>query len=334
MGLAGKNVLVTGGRGFFGSHLVESLVKEGSHVVVVDQFENPLSYFNRTQLHQRVVFENCNIINFEEIKSVIAKHEINFVFHLAARATVETAYTNPLDAINSNVIGTSNVLESCRLIRAMNGNIEGVHVTSTDKVYGKLPKVDESKPISGDHPYEVSKASADLIARSYFKTYGLPVVVTRFGNVYGEGDLNFSRIVPGIMRSAITEVPLMIRSNGKYIRDYVYVKDVVAATLSLAKNMRKVKGEAFNVSSLENLSVIEVIKRIEEILNVKIHYKIQSRAINEIPNQSVNFNKIKKELGWKPTSNFKKVIPSIFEWYKTYFEHRDKTSSNSSKSNP
>lgn len=329
MGLTGKNVLVTGGRGFFGGHLVESLIEKKCKVLVVDQFENPFSYFFRQRLDNKVIFENCDITDFRHIHSVITKHEIDFVFHAAAQAIVDVAYHSPLETIFTNVMGTSNILESCKQY----GKVEGLLVTSTDKVYGKLQRVDEGKPVSGDHPYEVSKTSADLISRSYFKTYNLPVVVTRFGNVYGEGDLNFSRIIPGIMKSIVKGETLMIRSNGKYVRDYVYVDDVVDATLSLAQNIKSVKGEAFNISSLENLSVIEVIKKIEEILNVKIHYKIQSRAINEIPTQSVNFNKIKKELGWKPTNSFKTVIPSVFNWYKNYFENINKSHEISTKSN-
>lgn len=316
MGLAGKNVLVTGGCGFFGSHLVESLVKKKCKVIVVDLFKDPYSYFFRQNLNDKVIFENCDITHFRRIHSVVTKHEINFVFHIAAQAIVNTAYHNPLETIYSNVMGTSNILESCRLY----GKVEGIHVTSTDKVYGKLPRVDEKKPISGDHPYEVSKTSADLIARSYFKTYDLPVVVTRFGNVYGEGDLNFSRIIPGIMKSVVKDEILMVRSNGKYVRDYVYVEDVVDATLSLAQNIKSVKGEVFNISSMENLSVLEVIRRIEEILKVKIKYKILSQTINEIPVQSVNFNKITKTLGWKPKNSFKSSIPQIYSWYKDYFE--------------
>lgn len=321
MGLTGKNVLVTGGLGFFGSHLVESLVAKKCNVVVVDQFKNPFSYFFEQHLDDKTVFENCDIADFRHIHSVIVKHEIDFVFHIAAQAVVDTAYHNPLETIHTNVMGTANILEACRLFP-----VEGILVTSTDKVYGKLPKVDEEKPISGDHPYEVSKTSADLISRAYYKTYNLPVVVTRFGNLYGEGDLNFSRIIPGIMKSIIKNEVLIIRSNGKYVRDYVYVGDVVGATLALGQNIKSVKGEAFNISSLENLSVLEVIHEVEKILNVKVNYKIQSSAKNEIPSQSVNFNKIKKELGWKPENSFKKVVPAIFEWYKGYFENRDKAS--------
>jgi CDP-glucose 4,6-dehydratase len=314
MVLAGKNVLVTGGAGFIGSHLVKKLLEKNT-VIVTDLGRNPNSYFAREKLYDKTIFEECDITDFRRIHSVIVKHQVNFVFHTAAQAIIDTAYDNPLETINSNVMGTANVLESCRLY----GKVDGILVMSTDKAYGKLPRVDEKKPLSGDHPYEVSKSAADFIARSYYKTYKLPVVVTRFGNVYGEGDLNFSRIIPGILLSILKNQPLLIRSNGKYIRDYVYVKDVVDATLILANNIKKSQGEAFNISSLENLSVIEVIKRIEKILNLKINYKILSIAINEIPKQSVNFNKIKKTFGWNPSHNFKNVIPEIFDWYEDYF---------------
>lgn len=315
MALKGKNVLITGGAGFVGSHFAKSLIGSASKVVVVDLVVEPRSYFFDQQLEKRIAFEHCNIVDFANIHSIIVKHNINVVFHVAAQAIVDTAYHDPLGTINSNVVGTSNVLEACRVY----GKVESIVVTSTDKAYGKLPKVSEKNPLGGDHPYEVSKTSADLIARSYFKTYKLPVVVTRFGNVYGEGDLNFSRIIPGLMKSVIKNETLLVRSDGKYIRDYVYVEDVVNATLALVKKIGIVKGEAFNISSYENMSVVGAIKKVETILGQKIKYKIVSNAINEIPTQSVNFNKIKTTLGWKPKNNFKSTIVEIYKWYKSYF---------------
>ena len=318
--LAGKNILITGGCGFIGSHLVKRcLDAKASKIVVVDLVIEPYSYFLDEELDKQVTYERCNIINFEHIRSVITKHNINIVFHLAAQAIVDAAYYDPLGTINSNVIGTANVLEACRFF----GKVESILVTSTDKAYGKLPRVSEKNPISGDHPYEVSKTSADLIVRSYYKTYKLPIVVTRFGNVYGEGDINFSRIIPGIMEALINKKVFEIRSDGKYVRDYVYVEDVIDATLTLTKNIKRVQGEAFNISSYENLSVIEVVEKVENILGEKIKYKILFNAINEIPKQSVNFNKIKGTLGWKPKNNFKKTIPGILAWYRNYFSNRN-----------
>lgn len=314
MGLKGKNVLVTGGLGFFGSHLIERLHADGAHVFATDLVERLDSYYYKHGLNRFAVFENCDIADFRRINSVITKNQIDFVFHVAALATVEAAYSDPLGTIESNVIGTANVLESCRKCE----KVQGVLVTSTDKAYGKLPRVDESTPLSGDHPYEVSKTSADLIARAYFKTYGLPVVVTRFGNVYGEGDLNFSRIIPGIMMSLIKNQTLKIRSDGKYIRDYVYVNDVVDACITLARNISISKGEAYNISSKENLSVVEVIKKVQQVIDLKVNYKILSNAKNEIPIQSVDFKKFQKKFNWKPKHNLDSTLPGIYEWYKNY----------------
>lgn len=316
MGLKGQNILVTGGRGFIASHLIEKLLDLNCNVMAVDIVENPNSYFFKKKFNKRVIFELCDITDFRRIYSIVINHKIDFVFHTAALALVEAAYNNPLETMNTNVMGTVNVMESCRL----SGRVSGVIFTSTDKVYGKLPRVTELNSISGDHPYEVSKTSADLIARSYFTTYQMPVVVTRFGNVYGEGDVNFSRIIPGIMESVVNKKVLEIRSNGKYVRDYVYVKDVVEATTALAENIKKVKGLAFNISSLENLSVLEVIGKVENILGVKVEYKILSSAINEIPVQSINFKKIKNMLGWKPQNSFNNTISEIYNWYREYFE--------------
>jgi len=318
--LNGKNILVTGGCGFIGSHVVKRCFEaKASKVVVADLVIEPHSYYLEQELDKQVVYEHCNLMDFDNIRSVIVKHNISIVFHLAALAIVEAAYYDPLGTIKSNIIGTANVLEACRQY----GKLESILVTSTDKAYGKLPRVSEKNPISGDHPYEVSKTSADLIARSYFKTYRLPIVVTRFGNVYGEGDINFSRIIPGIMDASINKKIFEIRSDGKYVRDYVYVDDVVDATLSLTKHIKTVQGEVFNVSSYENLSVIEVVEKVEKILGEKIKYKILSRAINEIPKQSVNFNKIKKSLAWSPKNNFNKTIPGILLWYKNYFSNKN-----------
>lgn len=318
MALKGKNVLVTGGCGFYGGHLVKRLIETGCNVFVTDLVIHPKSYYLQQQLNKKVVFEYCDILNYDQINYVITKNDIDFVFHVAALSTVDTAFHYPLGTIKYNVLGTANILESCRQF----GKVAGVLFTSTDKAYGKLPRVDEGKPLSGDHPYEVSKSSADLITRAYHKTYGLPVVVTRFGNVYGEGDLNFNRIIPGIMESILNNKELKIRSDGKYIRDYVYVEDVVGASLTLANNIKRYQGEAFNISSTENLSVIEIIKLVSKILGQKIKYKVLNVAVNEIPVQSINFNKIKKTLGWKPRESLNSTIPAIYEWYKKYFEDK------------
>lgn len=313
-----KRILVTGGNGFIGSHLVKRLV-DGGFTVIVPYIEiDRQSFFHRNLLHKKTHFIRCDITNYKKTFQLIKDHRPDFIFHLAARPIVADALENPKDIFWTNIMGTVNVLEAAR----KSNKISGIVVASSDKAYGKIPRAKETKPIGGDHPYETSKASADLIATTYFKTYSLPVVVTRFGNVYGEGDLNFSRIVPGIMKAITNKEVLEIRSNGRYIRDYVYVGDVVEAMMAILGNIDKVAGEAFNISSYENLSVLELVKRVRVILGQKVNYKILATSINEIPKQSVNFSKIKKGLGWKPKKNLADKTLDIFNWYKSYFDEK------------
>ena len=315
MGLKNKNILVTGGTGFIGSHLISILLEENCKIIIPYQDTNPNSYFFEQKLNKKTILAFCDLKNFKRTIDIVTKYEIDIIFHLAAQAIVTTAFHNPLETLETNIMGTANILEASRLY----GKVQGIIVVSSDKAYGKIPKATENHPVSGDHPYETSKSAADLIATTYFKTYNLPVVVTRFGNVYGEGDLNFSRIVPGIMKAIIKNEELVIRSDGKYIRDYVYVGDVVDALMLIAKNLKGVCGEAFNISSNENLSVIELIKKIAKVLDVKIKYRILNNAINEIPVQSVDYKKIRKSLGWQLRNNLNSTISQIYDWYNKYF---------------
>ncbi len=314
-GLTRKNVLVTGGSGFIGSHLVKRLIEIGSNVFVPYRSMNPNSYFFLSDLHSRATLIHSDKKDFKRIMDVVTKYEIEYIFHLAAQPIVTTAFHNPVETFETNIMGTVNILEAARLY----GKVRGIVVVSSDKAYGKIPRASEKDPLSGDHPYDVSKSASDLIAQSYFHTYRMPVTVCRFGNVYGEGDINFNRIVPGIIKSLILNEVLYIRSNGKFIRDYVYVEDVVDGMVLVQKNIMKAKGHAFNLSSNENLSVIELVKKIEKIINKKIKYKITSSSINEIPRQSVDFRKISGMFNWSPKHTLNKKIADILSWYKAYF---------------
>jgi len=305
-------ILVTGGAGFIGSHLVRELLKYEAKVIVIDIELNPLSTFVLHKLDKKVKLELVDIRDREKVFRIFEKEKPDFVFHLAAITTVSLSYTNPYEAIETNVMGTLNILEAVRL----NPFVKGAIIASSDKAYGKTKKVyTEDFPLKGDHPYNVSKSSADLISQAYFKTYGTPVVITRFGNVYGEGDFHFDRIVPGICLSVVKKKPLEIRSNGRYVRDYLYIKDVVNGYLTLLKNFKQVKGEAFNFSSSETLSVIGLVKKAEQILKTKIPYKILNTAQNEIPYQHLDDTKIKK-LGWRPKYNLENSFKKVFLWYK------------------
>lgn len=310
----GKNVLVTGGTGFVGSHLIEELIKQGANVITTFEYTDPKSYFKVKELDKKVTMVNIDIGHYDDVFDVVTKFDIEYIFHLAAQAIVDVAYNNPRRALESNIMGTVNVLESARLYP----KIKAVVVASSDKAYGKLEKGKDTyveiDPLRGDHPYDVSKSATDLIANMYAKTYQVPVTTTRFGNIYGEGDNNFSRIIPGIMMSIIKDEALEIRSDGKAVRDYLYVKDVVMGYLMLAERIDEVKGEVFNFGSNDTLSVIELIKEIEKSLKNKVSYKVLNIAKNEIPYQSLSFEKIKK-FGWKNKENVKTTAKRIYGWY-------------------
>lgn len=311
-GLKNIRILVTGGCGFVGSHLVEELVKKSASVVVPYRSIDPLSYFTTKKLNKKTVLVYADISDFRRIFDIVTKYEIEYIFHLAAQSIVTTAYDNPLETLFSNSMGTANILEAGRLY----GKMKGIIVASSDKAYGKKDKpYKETDALRGDHPYEVSKSGADLIAQTYIKTYGMPIVITRFGNIYGEGDLNFNRIIPEIMNSLHTKTKLEVRSNGLYIREYTYVKDVVSAYLYLLSSIDNVKGEAFNISSGISMSVLELIKTIGKITHKKIGYTILNNAKNEIITQRLDCSKIRK-LGWKPRYSFHDGIVRTYKWYK------------------
>lgn len=315
--LAGKNILVTGGTGFIGSHIVEELIKYNAKIIVTFLKTDPKSYFFFNNLDKKTIPVKIDVSNYKEVKNLITKFQINYIFHLAAQPLVEVAYEDPLSTFQSNIIGTINILECSRL----NPKIKGVIVASSDKAYGQLnkKKYSEEDPLEGIHPYEVSKSAADLICQAYFKTYQIPVVISRFGNVYGEGDLNFSRIFPGVMKSIVKKEALELRSNGKYVRDYIYVKDVITGYMLLASHIDKIKGQAFNFGSKETLSVLELISLIEKLLNKKVDRIILNKAKNEITYQSLDYTKAKRVLGWEPKWDIKSAIYRIYDYYNQIF---------------
>ena len=314
--LKGKNVLVTGATGLVGGHLTKQLIKMGAHVHITHRSFNPWSYFAGKNLDKKVVSAVCDIKDPQRVLDVITRYEIEHIFHVAAQAVVGTSFVNPREALETNVMGTVNVLEAAR----QSPRIKGIVVASSDKAYGKkCDGATETEPMAGDHPYDVSKSCADLIARTYAKTYGLPVAVSRFGNIYGPGDLNLNRIIPGIMQAIITGETLELRSDGTFIRDYVYVKDVVDGYITLMEQMDVGRGEAFNFSTGYNFSVIELIEKISAILGATCEYQIVNNQQNEIPSQSLNFEKATNMLGWKSSHTFEEGIMETFLWYFKYF---------------
>lgn len=320
--MVNKKILITGAAGFIGSHLAEKLASEKSNkIFCLDKKIDKNSYFFIKGIKNKCSYKDIDLTQEKKVWKLIRKEKFNFIFHLAANAIVEEAYLSPKKTIQNNIISTLNILEAIRRFSPKTKII----VASSDKAYGKLQKkYREDDPLKGDHPYEVSKSCSEFVTKAYMKTYGIDTVVTRCANVYGEGDFHFNRLIPEIIKSIISEKKMIVRSNGKFKRDYIYVKDVVSAFISIMNKFDKVKGEELNISSNENYSVLEVIKNIEKSLGKKIPYKIINSQKNEIPNQSLNSNKITQKIHWKKKYMFKSVMPKIFKYYRKYVFSKNK----------
>ncbi len=313
-----QNILVTGGEGLVGSHLVEALLlKKPGKLVVLSRDRDPQSYFAGSGLENKVICAYGDLKDKERICDIVTAYEINYIFHIGAQAIVHTAFVNPYETLASNIMGTIHVLEAARL----SPQVKGVVVASSDKAYGKdCVDAVEDHELRGDHPYDVSKSCTDLIAQTYASTYGVPVTISRCGNIFGPGDLHFNRIIPGSMKAFIENETLEIRSNGEFVRDYVYVKDVVAGYVLLAEQIERTKGEAFNFSTGYNYSVINLIKKISEVLGSEIKYTIVNNQKNEIPEQSLNYEKAVQVLGWKSTVSLEQSLQETYKWYCSYFK--------------
>ncbi len=316
-----KNIFVTGATGLVGSWLVKDLLKNSCSIVALVFDCDLRSELCRSQDIQRIKVEKGRLENFSLLKKIISKHRIDGVFHLGAQTIVNQAYESPFLAFESNVRGTYNILEACRLQK----KIPYVVVASSDKAYGyqkNLPYREDSSPLEGRFPYDVSKSCADLLAQSYFHSYGLPISIARCGNIYGGGDLHFSRIVPGTICSLLQNERPVLRSDGKYTRDYIYVRDIALAYLHLMEKMsdKKTWGQAFNFSVGKPLSVLEIVLAVQKAMN-KTHLKpdILNNAKGEIHHQHLTSSKARRILGWKPHFNLSQGLRETILWYEQLF---------------
>lgn len=313
-----RNVFITGGTGLLGSWLIKYLLDNQARVIGLIRDEVPDSNLHRMGLNDRIVKISGDVENYLLIKRIMNEYEVETVIHLAAQTIVSVANRDPLSTFEANIKGTWNILEAARQEK----NIKQVIVSSSDKAYGDKDKLpyEEDEELKGRHPYDVSKSCADLISQSYFTTYKLPVCVTRCANLYGGGDLNFSRIIPGTIRSAINNETPIIRSDGKYLRDYFYVEDAVLAFLNLAENMQdpKIHGEAFNFSSGVHVNVIELVEKILKLMHKDLKPKILNEARNEIRNQYLSIEKAKSVLKWKSKFELDDGLKNTIDWYEDY----------------
>jgi CDP-glucose 4,6-dehydratase len=312
-----KKVLITGYEGFLGSWLTKFLLDAGASITGLDILtRRKKTVLTKAELDDMRIVQG-SVENLKLLSTICRDDSVEFIFHLGAKALVGECYKNPRKAFKVNIEGTWNVLEVCRL----NKNIKGAIVASSDKAYGSHAKLPyrEDFALQGDHPYDASKSCADLLSDTYFHTYGIPVCITRCGNLYGPGDFNFSRIVPDAIRCGLTGKQLVIRSDGKYVRDYVYVKDIALAYMLLAGKMLKkgISGEAFNFSDEKPLSVVNMVNEIYRRLGTKPDYAILNKANFEIKQQFLCSEKARRMLGWKPVYTLQRGLEETIQWYTT-----------------
>jgi CDP-glucose 4,6-dehydratase len=318
-------VLVTGATGLVGSWLVKRLTKVHAEVICLVRDWVPQSELVSSGQLDCVKVVRGDVRDQALVERCLGEYEIRTVFHLAAQTIVGVANRNPVSTFETNIGGTWSLLEACRRSPAT----EQIVVASSDKAYGDqavLP-YDETTSLRGKHPYDVSKSCADLISAAYAHTYNLPVSITRCGNFYGGGDLNWSRIVPGTIRSIIRGERPVIRSNGQCLRDYFYVEDGAAAYMHLAEKMSsnpEVIGEAFNFSNEVRLTVAELVGRILRIARCSLEPDIQAVAKNEIMHQYLSAEKARLMLGWSPQCGIDDALQSTLAWYRQYFAVNEK----------
>lgn len=317
-----RPVLVTGATGLVGSWLTRRLVESGADVVCLVRDWVPQSEAVRSGTLDRVKVVRGDICDRELIERTLGEYEINTVLHLAAQAIVGIANRNPISTFKSNIEGTWNVLEACRRSPA----VKAIVTASSDKAYGDQDKLpySEDAPVEGQHPYDVSKSCADLIARAYGKSFGLPVSITRCGNFYGGGDLNWNRIVPGTIRSVVRGERPVIRSDGEFVRDYFYVEDGAAAYMLLAEVLLTdpdlVRGRAFNFSNELQVTVTELVNRILEKMGSSLKPDIRNEASNEIRHQYLSAKSAKTSLSWRPLFTLDEGLTRTIAWYRNFLE--------------
>ena len=315
-----RPTLVTGGTGLVGGWLVRSLVAAGADVVCLIRDWVPQSELLRGDLARRVKIVRGDVRDQSLLERILGEYEVTTVLHLAAQTIVTIANRNPVSTFETNVGGTWALLEACR----RSPLVKQVVVASSDKAYGESPTLpyDEDTPLRGAHPYDVSKSCADLIAQSYATTFDLPVAVSRCGNFYGGGDLNWNRIVPGTIRSVLRGQRPVIRSDGTPVRDYFYVEDGASSYMTLAERLAcdpSLGGEAFNFSNETQLSVLELVRRILTVMDSDHEPDVRSGATHEIQHQYLSAAKARDRLGWQPRYSLDQGLQRTIEWYREYF---------------
>jgi CDP-glucose 4,6-dehydratase len=314
-----RSVLVTGGTGLLGSWLVSGLMKAGANVVCLVRDWVPQSELVRTRRIEQVKTVRGDVCDRDLVERTLGEYEVEVVFHLAAQTIVGIANRNPISTFSTNIGGSWNLLEACR----RSPKVSSIVVASSDKAYGDQEHLpyDESMPLQGRHPYDVSKSCADLIAQTYAATYNLPVAITRCGNFYGGGDLNWNRVVPGTIRSILRGERPIIRSDGEFVRDYFYIQDGAAAYMLLAERLASniaLRGQAFNFSNESQVSVLELVDLILHKTNSSLRPEIQNQASNEIRHQYLSAERARTVLNWSPKFTLDEGMDRTIAWYREF----------------
>lgn len=317
-----RPTFVTGATGLVGGWLVDKLLAAGADVVCLVRDWVPQSETVRARTLDRVKVVRGDLRDGAVLERALGEYEIATVLHLAAQTTVGVANRNPISTFETNIGGTWSLLEACR----RTPTVEQVVVASSDKAYGDQEQLpyDEGTPLQGRHPYDVSKSCTDLIAHTYAVTYGLPVAITRCGNFYGGGDLNWNRIVPGTIRSILRGQRPVIRSDGNYTRDYFYVEDGAAVYMLLAECLAarpELRGEAFNFSNELQVTVRELVERLLTLMGSELEPDVRNEASHEIRHQYLSAAKAREGLGWSPLFTFDEGLRETVAWYREFFAH-------------
>jgi len=320
---AGRVVLVTGAQGFIGSWLTERLLDRGADVAVPQRDDPARSRFQSEGLDRRCQLVQADVTDFQAMLRILLEHRVSAVFHLAAQAIVGIANAAPLSTFETNVRGTYTVLEACRVARGDGVPIERIIVASSDKAYGEadLP-YREDGPLEPRYPYDVSKASADMIARSFACTFAMPVAVTSLANVYGGGDLNFDRLVPDTTRALLRGARPVLRSDGTSERDFIYVEDAVDAYLAVAASLSQPElyGRAWNAGSGRSYPVLQVVEELINVSGREVEPDIRGCGTphGEIDRQLLDATMIREQLGWQPRWNLRRGLEATYRWYERW----------------
>ena len=313
-----KNVLVTGGTGFLGGWLTEKLIKLSCNVSVIKRSDRPESQFQIKELHNHVNLITGTVDNKKTIDHIFSNNKIDCVFHTAANADVNDALLNPIDNFKTSIDSTIYLLENIRCKQPKCTIV----ISSSDKAYGPQDTpFYEKQSLKPYHPYEVAKASQDHIAQSYGKVFSVPVAITRCGNYFGGWDFNWTRIIPSTINCILKNQPIILRSDGKFTRDFLYIEDAVEIQLFLAQKLaadKSINGEPFNFSLENDLEIIELVEKIKEIMNSSLEIQVDSNTKAEIKFMQVSSKKAKETLNWVPIFDLKTSLLRTINWYKDY----------------